>query len=498
MLAANGSEFKAKLTPLTLPPKSSFVAPMNSVLIGVLVYVLLQLAVGVLVSRRIRSESDYLVAGRNIGLGLATFSMFATWFGAETCVDAAGKFYAQGLAGGATDPFGYTLALVIMGLIFAAPLWKAGLTTLADLFRTRYSPGVERFAVLLMAPTSVFWAAAQIRAFGSVLHSTSNLDFAACVTLATGVVILYTCTGGLLADVMTDLVQGIAIIIGLLVIIGVLVFSPNIHLLEAWHAVDFARFRAAEPSAASGWKTFELWAVTIGGSVVAQEAISRMLGTRSPGVARAATLWGGGLYLAIGLIPAFLGLVGTQLLPNLSNPEQVLPAMAEKYLPPFCYILFTGALVSAILSTVDSTLLAAASLVSHNLIVSFRPNLSDRRKLLLARSGVVVFGLVAFVLALGAESVFELVQEANGIGSAGILVLMSFGLFSGFGGKYTGLVTLATGFGVWIYGRYFGGWDCPYLISLAATVSAYLLAGLAERRWRKPLPRLAAVELELK
>src|SRR6185503_17206957 len=126
---------------------------MNTVLIGLLFYVVLQLLVGMLVSRGIRSEADYLVAGRRIGLGLATFSMFATWFGAETCIGAAGKFYEEGLAGGATDPFGYALALFVMGVIFAAAIWKRGLTTLADLFRIRYSRNVERFAALLMAPT---------------------------------------------------------------------------------------------------------------------------------------------------------------------------------------------------------------------------------------------------------------------------------------------------------------------------------------------------------
>src|SRR5215510_11379955 len=121
---------------------------MNGVLIGVIAYVVVQLIVGLLVSRRIRSESDYLIAGRKIGLGLATFSMFATWFGAETCVGAAGKFYEHGLAGGVTDPFGYALALFIIGVLIAGALWRRGLTTLADLFRERYGSRVERFAAL--------------------------------------------------------------------------------------------------------------------------------------------------------------------------------------------------------------------------------------------------------------------------------------------------------------------------------------------------------------
>ncbi|MEN8259455.1 MAG: hypothetical protein ABFS02_02520 [Pseudomonadota bacterium] len=79
---------------------------MNAVLSGVLIYVLLQLLIGIVVSRRIANEDDYLLAGRSLGTGMAMFSVFATWFGAETCIGAAGSVYASGLSGGSVDPFG--------------------------------------------------------------------------------------------------------------------------------------------------------------------------------------------------------------------------------------------------------------------------------------------------------------------------------------------------------------------------------------------------------
>jgi Na+/proline symporter len=458
---------------------------MNSVLIGVFIYITVQLVVGVLVSRKIRSEADYLVAGRRLGLGLATFSVFATWFGAETCVGAAGKFYSEGLAGGATDPFGYTLALVLCGLLFAAPLWRRGLTTLADLFRVRFSPGVERFAALMMAPTSLFWAAAQIRAFGGVLHSASDLSIVACLTVATAFVIVYTCTGGLFADVVTDFIQGLAIIAGLLLLVGALALNPHVHMAEAWTNLTPARFDFFGGTEASGWATAELWAVMILGSVVAQEVIARILGTKSPEVARRSTLYGGAIYLAVGLIPAFLGMIGPQLLPGLADAEHFLPELARTQLHSVAYILFVGALISAILSTVDSTLLAASSLVSHNIIVSFRPQTSDRGRLLLARAGVVVFGIAAYALALGATSVFELVQQANGIGSAGIFVLMCVGLYTRGRGRAGAYATLGAGLGVWLYGTYVGEWACPYLLSFAAAVIAYPAAGFVAALWAR-------------
>ena len=159
---------------------------MQPVLIGIGAYLIVQFAVGMLVSRRIASESDYLLAGRRLGLGLATFSIFATWFGAETIVGAAGSLYSDGLSGGSADPFGYGLCLIVLGLVVAAPLWRRQYTTFGDLFRERYSPGVERLAVLLMVPTSVLWAAAQIRAFGQVVSASSDLDVEIAITAAAG------------------------------------------------------------------------------------------------------------------------------------------------------------------------------------------------------------------------------------------------------------------------------------------------------------------------
>jgi SSS family transporter len=446
---------------------------MNGVLLAVLLYVVAQLAVGFIVSRKIRSEADYLVAGRRVGLGLALFSIFATWFGAESCVTAAGKFYAEGIVGGITDPFGYGFALVLLGLFFSAPLWKRGLTTLADLFRLRYSPGVERFAALMMAPTSVFWAAAQIRAFGQVLTSASNLDVAVAITLAAAVVIVYTCTGGLMADVITDFIQGIVIIFGLIVLLFVICWNSDLSLGSAWTRLDPAKLTLFSGQPGEGWAMLELWTMAICGSLVAQEVIARVLAARSPEVAHRATLYGGGLYLVVGLIPAVLGLWATQLLPDLADSEHVLPRLAEQYLPTLLYILFIGALVSAILSTVDSTLLAASAIVSHNLIFSWRPGMTDRSRLITARAGVLVFGLMAYALALGAESIFELVQQANGVGSAGVFVLMVFGLYSGKGGARTAMATLIMGLTTWVYGTYIGEWTCTYLVSLGASLATF-------------------------
>ncbi|HAV61375.1 MAG TPA: sodium:solute symporter [Verrucomicrobiales bacterium] len=450
---------------------------MNLLLAGILVYVLVQIAIGVLVSRKIRSEDDYLLAGRSLGPVLATFSFFATWFGAETCIDAAGQIYADGLAGGSAEPFGYGLCVLFLGLVFAASLWRRGITTVADLFRQRYSPGIEKIVIFVTVPGSIFWAAAQIRAFGQVLDATGGVGVSTGITIAAAAVIIYTVTGGLKADVVTDVIQGIVIILGLVLLAWVVTDD-----LGGWpaavSAIPSERLQLFDLS--RGMELVETWAVPICGSVLAQELIARVLACRSPQVARNSALLGGGLYLLVGMIPVMLGLVGLRLLPGLEDQEQFLPTLAREHFTPLLYIIFAGALVSAILSTVDSTLLAGSAVICHNLVIPARPGMAERTKLLVNRLGVVGCGLAAFGLALSAESIYSLVELSSAVGGGGLFLLFAVGQFSQIGGRLAAYAALITSSLTWMI----LSWVCestwPYTGSLIVAAITYFAVACQE------------------
>lgn len=445
---------------------------MSPLLYGVLGWVLVQFAIGAWVSRRVATEDDYFVAGRRLGPVLTTATVFATWFGAETCLGAAGQVYEQGLSWSQAEPFAYGACLIISGFVFAVPLWRQKLVTLADLFERRYGAGVAKFAAVLMIPTSLFWAAAQVRGFGAVLAETGGLDPQVGIAVAAVVVISYTVFGGMLADVWTDLVQGIALVGGL-VAVAVAVALRDGGVEGALQAGEAARAGVEPVTFSLG--LCEEWAVPILGSVVAQELVARMSSSRSGEVARGSTIAGGLLYLVVGSIPVFLGLVGSGLVGGLEDPEGVLPALARQELAPWLYVVFAGALVSAILSTVDSNLLVCSSLLSHNLVFPLLGQVGERQKVRYARFGVAGFGVVAWIMALNADGVFALVEQASAFGSSGIFVIVVFGLFTRFGGAASAAASLAAGALVYVWGSW-AGWETPYLASLAAALASYLLA----------------------
>jgi Na+/proline symporter len=458
------------------------------VLIGIGAYLLVQFALGMAVSRHIATESDYVNAGRKLGVGLAAFSIFATWFGAETVVGAAGAIYSNGLAGGSADPFGYGLCLVVIGLAIAAPLWRRKYTTFGDLFRERYGRGVERLAVILMIPTSIIWAAAQIRAFGQVVSASSDLDVEVAITAAAVFVVAYTVAGGLLADVVTDFVQGVAVIVGLVLLLVAVGQANGGGVGELVGLIDPARLGLFSFEGTSLLEFIEAWAVPICGSLLAVELLTRILGCRSAATARNATLIGAAIYLSVGSIPVVLGLAGPALVPALDEPEQLIALLAQEHLTTFLYVLFAGALISAILSTVDSCLLAAGSLAAHNIIVPVKPKLSEREKIWCARGCVIVFGLIAYVIALYASGIYELVATASAFGSAGIFIVGLFGLFTTFGRAASAYAALVTGMVVWVVGEFVLAWPTPYLVSLASAFVAYVGIALVAARRLERLP----------
>ncbi len=449
-------------------------------LLAIFTYLAAQLGIGFWVSRRIRTEEDYLIAGRRLGYTLATFSMFATWFGAETIMSSGGRALREGFSLTAPEPFGYGLCLVLMGLVFAVPLWRRRLTTLADLFRDRFSTATERVAALVLIPSSVLWAAAQIRAFGFVLSTGTALEIDASIAVAAGFTIVYTAFGGLLVDAITDVIQGGVLAVGLLVLFAAVV----IHLGGPADAAAVLASRDPLASAAgnrSALQALEAWAIPVCGSVVAAELVSRVIATPSPQVAQRSAFGAAGLYLVLGSIPLFIGLVGASIVPAIADAEQIVPVVAREVLPTLGYAIFAGALISAILSTVDSTLLVASGLLSHNLIVPIARIIDERKKVLIARAGVMGFGTVAYVLALHAEGVFALVEQASAFGSAGALVTISFGLFTSIGGPRTAIATLVAGMVAYL-GALAAELPLPFLTSLAVALATYGIGATIDAR----------------
>ncbi|WPU63335.1 sodium:solute symporter family protein [Peredibacter starrii] len=443
--------------------------PMNWELFGISIYVVGMIGLGFYFSRRIKNQDDYFLGGRTLGPLLATFAIFATWFGAETCIGTAGAVYQNGLSSIHADPMGYTICLLVMGLFFAKVLWSKKITTIPDLFRHRYSPSIEKLTALLLIPSSVIWAGAQVRALGQIVHATTDFGPVLAVTVAAIVVIIYTMWGGMLADAYADLIQGIAIIMGLIFLLCSVIYDlGGIGAALSTIPTDKLSLGGGDMLHLSLLGKMELWLVPIFGSIMTQELVSRVAASRSSHVARNSTLRAASIYFLVGSIPVIIGLIGVNYMPGLKDPETLMPVLAKNHLHYVFYIIFVGALISAILSTVDTTLLASSALLSQNLVNPLLPNLSDKKKVLIARLGTLLSGVTAYVIAFSSDSITSLVETASSLGGPSIFVLTMIALWDKRGTALNAGFAMVMSIVTWLCGHYI--WDLEYPVVLTVLV----------------------------
>lgn len=133
-------------------------------------YLLCTVAIGLFAATRVRSTTDYALAGRSLPLVMVITATFATWFGSETVLGLPGQFIKNGLEGVVEEPFGSSMALILVGMFFARKLYRMSLLTIGDFYRRRYGVSVELCCSIFVVLSYLGWVAAQVAALGLVIH----------------------------------------------------------------------------------------------------------------------------------------------------------------------------------------------------------------------------------------------------------------------------------------------------------------------------------------
>jgi SSS family solute:Na+ symporter len=418
---------------------------------SILAYLLVNLGIGLWASKKISTTRDFVLAGRQLPLILAASATFATWFGSETIMGAPTEFIEHGVLGIIEDPFGASLCLLLVGLFFARKFYKMNIITFCDFFRLRYGRNAELLSAILIIPSYFSWIAAQLLAMGIVLKIVLGWSLLMCILASSLVVILYTIWGGMWSISITDFIQTIMIIVGLLIVAVVLYqevggFKP---LIDA--APDgFFRF-FPENTLKGHLEYFAAW-ITIGlGSIPQQDVFQRVMSAKSARVSVQSTLVSSLMYLTIALLPLFIGLCGHHLYPGEEQDGQmIIPNMVLKHMNLPLQILFFGALVSAILSTTSSAIMAPAVVLGENIFKFFRPGLDDQQLLKIIRTGIIAITAVCIFMAATRESIFELVAESSAFSLVSLFVPLAAGLYWKSSNTLGCILSMVVGLAVWL------------------------------------------------
>lgn len=409
------------------------------------------LIVGYWSSKQIKNLTDFLVAGRRLPFYLATATLFATWFGAGSCMGASGTTYSKGLLGVISDPFAAGLSLIIAGFFYVGFLRRLELLTVTDIFGRFYSRNSEIFASILMVPVYIGWLGSQMVALGYILNILTGINPTSGIMLGSFIVLLYTFAGGMWAVTLTDFVQVIVLIAGLFMILpAVLGHVGGFDVLFKSTPREFWRIVPANPGY-NGWVSYiGQWTLMGLGCVVGQDLIQRSLASRNEKVARNSAITAGACYVLIGTIPITLGLAGRLIIPGLEDPEMIMPNLAMRFLPPFMLVLFLGALISAIMSSADSSLLAATSLMTNNIVLRIFPNIRKENMLPLARMTTVVLAVISMGVALYVKQIYHLMVNSWATLFVGIFVPVTAALYWKKANKVAAWASMLSGTGTWL------------------------------------------------
>jgi len=402
----------------------------STLLTGLLVYVGLTLAIGVYAGTRVKDSSDFLVAGRRLGLVLSTGTLAATWFGGGIVVGASSQAYKHGLLGVIADPFGAALCLILAGLFYVRTLRRMGLTTIASFFEVRFGRNAGLLAAVCTIPTYIGWVASLMVAFGRVVQVVAGVDPDIGIWIGAAIVLFYTTAGGMWAVTLTDFIQVTVLVVGLIFLApAILVDAGGWNAIRSQIPDSTFHFYPHEGDGATWFGYFRDWLVIGLGNLAGQDLIQRSLSSRNENIAQNSAYLSAILYLTVGLIPVFLGIAGRIVLPDLEDPDLVMMTLGTTYLPPLGLAIFLGALISALLSSADSALLAPASVIGWDILRWLKPDVDKGTILRVSRLAVPVLGLFSLYLAFAANTIYSLMVDSWSILLATLFVPLTAGIW---------------------------------------------------------------------
>ena len=427
----------------------------------VFLYLAITIALGLFAAKRVNNSADFAVAGRHLPLVMIVTTTFATWFGSETVLGIPAKFVNSGLNGVVEDPFGAGSCLILVGIFFAAKLYKMNLLTISDYFRERFGTRVAVLCSIIIMLSYLGWVSAQVTALGLVFNLLSNGAISIPVGMVIGVsaILAYTLFGGMWSVAVTDFIQMIILVVGLSTIA---VFAANLaggadKVVALAVSKDLFRF-FPEPSFKDIVFFFAAAITIMLGSIPQQDVFQRVMSAKDENAATKGPIIGGICYILFAFVPMFLVASALVIMPEQSaallkdDPQKVLPTLVMTHMPFLMQVLFFGALLAAIQSAASATLLAPSVTFVENIWRQWHPHMGDKQELKTMRITVLCFAVLVLIYAISSQgtSIYEMVSGAYQVTLVGAFVPLVCGLYWKRATTQGALAAIGFGIGTWL------------------------------------------------
>ncbi len=456
-------------------------------------YWVISVAIGLIASLKVHNTKDFAIAGRHLPFYMVVATVFATWFGAETVLGIPATFLGENMRGIVADPFGASLCLIGVGIFFAAPLYRMKLLTIGDFYKKRYGRSVEVLTTIAIVISYLGWVGAQITALGLVFNIVSD----GAISQTTGMwigsmtILIYTFFGGMWAVAVTDLIQMIIIVIGMLYIGGEVSELAGGVGTVVQHAKDAGKFDFWPSADMRDIIAFIAAGMTMMlGSMPQQDVFQRVQSAKKINYAVWGSILGGSLYFLFAFVPMFLAYSATLIDPDMvakytaddGDPQMILPQLVLNHSPLFAQVMFFGALLSAIKSCASATLLAPSVSFSENILKPMMPHMDDKHLLKLMRFVTLGFTIIVTLYAVNSElSIFSMVENAYQVTLVTAFIPLAFGVYWRRATNQGALMAIIFGAVFWVGCLSFAPEDAllpPQFAGLLASLAGMLIGSL--------------------
>ncbi len=397
-----------------------------TVLTIIALYFIIMLAVGMASRRKVKRADDFFVAGRKSSSPFIVGSLLATIIGSSATLGMAGLGFKQGLTGAWWLLVG-SIGLVFLGLFFAKRVRKLALYTLPELVEKQYGQRVALAASILIVVSWLGIIAAQIIGAGKIMSILGVGNPNVWMVIFTAIFVTYTVLGGQYAIIRTDFLQSLVIFAGIFA--SLFLFLDRLGgwggLMNSLPAERFSFPLSPQFDGAALATLLLLVGLTY---VVGPDMYSRIFCARDDRTARTATLWTALLIIPLAFAVAIIGMGAAVMFPDIT-PEQAFPTVISELFSPLLSGIVLAALLCAVMSSADTTLLSASTILTVDIIGRFKPTENPENVLPRSRWAIILLGICALVIALMLDGIISALLFAYTVYASGVIVPVIFGFF---------------------------------------------------------------------
>ena len=401
-------------------------------------------ALGLYLSRRVRSTKDFFVAGRQLPPGLIFATFLAANIGAGSTVGATGRGYSQGLSAvwwvGSAGLGSLVLAFFVGPRIYRLAR-QHNLLTVGDFLEMRYSRGVRLFLGATLWLGSLFILAGQLIAIAWILNATAGLAKPWGCALGGIVVAIYFTAGGLRTAAWLHVIQITVKMTGFFIAV-----PWALHAVGGWSGLHTAVAPAGyfSPVGVGLRGVLGYLVVFMPNFFIAPGLIQKLYGARDVSAVRRGVGWHGLVLLLYAVLPALLGMIARTAFPGLANAELALPTVLRDLLPWWLGALLLGAVFSAELSAGDAVLFMLSTSLGKDLYKSvINPQASEDQMLRVTRMASFLGAIFGTLLAMVMPTVVDALTAFYGILTVVLMVPLLAGLYAKSPNAFAALATMS-------------------------------------------------------